>query len=779
MSATRPPDFRAKKPTPGRRRWRVRAVVGASLLVLVVLAAWYLNSGLFRRHLRSVVVARLERVTGGRVELGALRWQLWRLEIDAEDLTIHGTEPAGEAPLLHASRVHLHLKPLAFFSPHLGLRELEITTPRVHLIVSANGESNLPGPRAHRSAEEEVGQIIDMSIERVAISDGSLQWNERIVRLEFSGSDVVASTRWDAAQHRYVASVHLGRVGVHVENARPLALAADAEFTLYRNHLDVSTLRLSSAGSRLELSGTLDGFQAPSLAGRYRATLHLGEIAAALREPRVRGGTAEIDGLVARSLKGWASSGKVTLRDFAYDDGALHLEGVNGETSFLADAQQLRLPQVLMHLLGGEAAGELEAKHWLAGADAPPALRPSGKAHLQAQGLRLEEVLRALDTPDLPLAQLHLSARTSGTVEMHWQGTPRNGSAELDLETEPITSGVPGQVPVKLRLKGTGDFARGALEITELEAATAGTHLVATGRLSRDSSLKVSLQSTNVSELVPFARAVRGPKAPPLPFELAGSIDFSGTVTGTLLEPSVTGHGRADNMALVLPRSWFGPPGGGQAAVRIPWEHLEVDLAYSPWQVLVRSAKLRRGGTTLDLRGGLELENDRFLDTSRLHFEASWHNANTAELIGRLGWQYALSGTLDAHVTLAGPQNDLRGSVSAPAQRRGLGRALRFAGCRCQLRLRPGAVPSRAGARARRRAERARGLQLYEPRLRLPRPRLGPALGRVQRAEGTARAAGGKVAVRGQRYGDTAGAGAERHRPHHRTHRESSGDRRL
>jgi len=655
-----------------RRQRRTLALLVASLLALAILGSWYLTSNLLRDHVRRVLVARLEQMTGGRVELTDLRWSLWRLEIEASGLTIHGTEPAGAAPLLRADRVRLHLKPLSFFAPHVGLRELVAVAPQVHLIVGPNGESNLPGPRIEKSANEQIQEVLDMSVERVEIINGSLQWNERVLPLDFSAGDFVMNARWDASEHRYLASVHAGRLGVQFENARPVALTADAQFSLSRNHLDVSEFRVSSDRSRLALSGTVEDFQDPRLAGSYHAALDLGEAAAVLRERRLHGGTLEISGLTARASGGWKGTGKITLRDAAFDDGTLRLENVDGETDFVAGTERLRLPHIALRLLKGEASGEAEVMRWLARADAAPSQRPAGSARFQGRGFALEDVLHALNTPDMPLAQLHLAGRTSGTVEMHWQGTPRSAMAQIALQTEPITGIVPGQVPVKLRLVGTGDAAHDALEITELDAATPSTHLVASGRLSRDSSLKVGLHSTDVHELLPFAHAVRGPTAPPLPFELRGSVRFNGAVTGTLEDPSVTGHGEADDVALLLPGSWFhvasetqhhasAPP---DARVRIPWEHLDLDLAYSPWQLLVRSATLRKGAAVLNFHGALELTDNRLLDSSRLRLEATLHRASLAELSEQAGSPYPVSGSLEAHAMLAGPQNDVRGSGS-------------------------------------------------------------------------------------------------------------------
>ena len=57
--------------------------------------------------MRLKVIAKLEEITGGKVELKGFQWNLSKLQFEADDLTIHGLEPAGEVPYAHADHLQI------------------------------------------------------------------------------------------------------------------------------------------------------------------------------------------------------------------------------------------------------------------------------------------------------------------------------------------------------------------------------------------------------------------------------------------------------------------------------------------------------------------------------------------------------------------------------------------------------------------------------------------------------------------------------------------------
>src|SRR4051812_42885645 len=102
-------------PSPRTRRRKIwQAMLGLLLICFVIWAAWFFTSSGFREFVRGRLEARVEQVTGGKTEIRAFRWNLSRMEFEAEDVTVHGTEPSSEKPFAHVDRLFAHVKILSF-----------------------------------------------------------------------------------------------------------------------------------------------------------------------------------------------------------------------------------------------------------------------------------------------------------------------------------------------------------------------------------------------------------------------------------------------------------------------------------------------------------------------------------------------------------------------------------------------------------------------------------------------------------------------------------------
>src|SRR5262249_6249663 len=143
----RSPPMTTPSSPPKKRRFKwIQAGIGLLVLGGVVGLAIYLNSDSFREVVRSRVVAELERMTGGKVEIQSFTWNLSQLHFEARGLTIHGLEAPGEEPYVRAQRVSLRLKIISLISRQVALRELEIDHLALHLIVYPDGSTNQPRP---------------------------------------------------------------------------------------------------------------------------------------------------------------------------------------------------------------------------------------------------------------------------------------------------------------------------------------------------------------------------------------------------------------------------------------------------------------------------------------------------------------------------------------------------------------------------------------------------------------------------------------------------------
>src|SRR5205807_377695 len=130
-----------KKPR-SKRFKRLRAAIGIILVSLAVGLVLFLNSNTFQQKVRKRVIAELELMTGGKVEIQSFTWSLSRLQFEITGLTIHGLESPDQAPYVHADRLFVRATVISWFSQQIGLRYVAVDRPVVHVIVYPDGSTN-------------------------------------------------------------------------------------------------------------------------------------------------------------------------------------------------------------------------------------------------------------------------------------------------------------------------------------------------------------------------------------------------------------------------------------------------------------------------------------------------------------------------------------------------------------------------------------------------------------------------------------------------------------
>src|SRR5579872_1185645 len=90
-------------------------VAGIAILIVVAVAGgyFYLKSNSFQKFAISKIANKAYLSTGARTEIGGMKFDLWTLTVNLYDITVHGSEPPGHAPLLQADRLTVRLKILS------------------------------------------------------------------------------------------------------------------------------------------------------------------------------------------------------------------------------------------------------------------------------------------------------------------------------------------------------------------------------------------------------------------------------------------------------------------------------------------------------------------------------------------------------------------------------------------------------------------------------------------------------------------------------------------
>ena len=158
-----------------RRLLWIAAFVAAAALLAALAGLLVLRSGWFRGKARGWLVSSIETATGGRAEIGALRFDLATLRVEADSFVLHGTEPAGKPPLVRAASIAVGVKIISLVKRDIDIRSLDVEAPRIALIIDANGRTNLPQPKKKGRRGDTMATILKLAIGRFRVEHGEFQ----------------------------------------------------------------------------------------------------------------------------------------------------------------------------------------------------------------------------------------------------------------------------------------------------------------------------------------------------------------------------------------------------------------------------------------------------------------------------------------------------------------------------------------------------------------------------------------------------------------------------
>jgi translocation and assembly module TamB len=697
-----------------KRLW-IWLTLGIVLLGAGVSLVFYLRSASFEDWVRRKLIAVIEDATGGRVEMASFHWKLSQLAFEANDLTIHGLEAPGELPYVHIDHTVVRLRIISFLQRQFSLQQLELQHPVIHIIVYPNGSTNAPEPKVKQvSNKTPVQELFDLAIARTDLHDGVLLLNERKVPLDFSVNDLVAAMSYDARAQRFDGSVQVGKMDIQYQDYRDIPAQADLQFSLWHSEAAIKSLKLTSQSSSVLISGKLTNFDNPQTHLTYSSTINAGQLGAIMRVNQLRAGTVLLDGSgTYSSVGGYASTGRIAVRDLDYVDAGLSLRKAGLNSNFSVDNDHLVLSRIAARLLGGQINGDADIKNLMATtppnppaptkpaastkrtagtrqaekkvAAVPAGPQQEGTGHFRASGISLNEVARLISSRAFPVDKLNAAGTVSGTINLSWKQSLENTLADLTLDIASPSAPAANQLPVNGNLRGRYGLRSGRMEVTSANLNTPRSHVDGSGSLSDTSAaLKLNANTISLAEFDPMLKAMG---STPLPIELNGAANFNGTLSGRWRAPQVAGHLQATNFTYIYTpataapaqqtpaappkhRSWFhmtSTPEPPPTPVPVPQprrihiDEFSGDVQYSQSGVGLHHAAIKEGSAQLTVDGSSTLDRGNFTPSSQFQVQAAIHDADIAELQRAVGTDYPVSGKLNLSVQAAGTQLDPHG----------------------------------------------------------------------------------------------------------------------
>ena len=659
-----------------RRWWKYLLIAaGVGLVGAVLIGVWYSTTDSFQAYVRRRLVAEVERLTGGRAEIGSFHIVPFHLQVEIRNITVHGKEGPDEVPLAHADSLLAQVKVVSFLRTEFGFTSLSLERPVIHVSIGPDGSTNIPAlPVAPEPPSAlPIEQLFTLSIDRLSVSRGELLWADQKIPLNFTVADANAEMDYSFLRGRYDGHLALGKVDTKLQDLRPFSWTTSIDFGLGPTFADIRSLEWHSGRSSLEASGRVSDFRNPRIDGSYQAQVNLGEAAAIRRRKDLRGGYAEFNGAGHWSFHGFMTSGSLSTRDLEWQDDQLAIRKAAVSTDYQLTDEQIKLSKLQGKVLGGSLTGEAEVDNWLYSVpmsvlskgrreEMPviSAARPAGKkgertkppgvesgtVHLRLRDISVAEATTALSVPAHPLAGFRPAGVAGGSIDAAWKETPAHAEIGFALDVVPPARPQPGELPVTAHVQGTYRGAAGELELARFTLTTPASKIVAEGTLASSSKVHLSALTSNLDEWRPLVKALGGPAE--LPFQVKGNAAFSGVAGGTFSSPTLAGTLNAEDFEFIV------PPTAHTPRTPVHWDSLAGTLEWSSQGLSLRGGTLRRGDTSADFEATASLQNGEFTDSSPFTGRVNLHNVDVAGTAALAKLDYPISGTADISLEISG-----------------------------------------------------------------------------------------------------------------------------
>ena len=658
------------------RWWKYLLAAGGVLVLAILAGLWYTTTSSFQNYVHRRMVSEIERMTGGRAEIGKFHVVPFRLQVEIRDITVHGKEAPSDVPLLHADSLIGQVKVISFLRTQFGFESLTLEHPVAHVIIAPDGSAtNIPAiqeiPTAAGPSVTE--ELFALSIDHLSVHNGEFLWADQKIPLNFDVQNTNVQMDYSFLHRRYDSHLSLGKVDTAIQNLRPFSWMTTIDFSLAPRFIEIRQIQWNSGRSSLRASGRISDFRDPHIDGSYEAKIDVADFAAILRRNDLREGTAELKGSGRWSLQEFTTAGTLAARDLGWQDNHASLKKVSVSSDYSATDDQIKLSKLQGKLLGGTFTGDADVENWLHSVPYSPTEktrkqelpeigvpRPgpkkgvrvkipgvqTGIVHLRTRDVSVSEAAASMDTAAHPLDGFHPAGVASGTAEATWNGRPENADVAFNFEVAPPSRVEGRQLPITAHIQGRYRGINDSLDLAQFSLETPNSKVVATGTLASSSKLHLSVSTSNLEEWRPLVKALGGPTD--VPFQVNGNATFSGAAGGSFSSPTIAGTLVAEDFEFTVPATSRTPE------KPVHWDSLGATLEFSAHSISLRGGSLRRGDTSAEFEFNASLQKGKLLENTPFLARVNLHNVDVASTAALADLDLPIAGTADVGLQISG-----------------------------------------------------------------------------------------------------------------------------
>lgn len=624
-----------------KRPFRVALIAAGSivvlLLIVVIAGISIAQSPWFFNKVRQKIVSVAETATGGRVEIDRFTFDWHSLTATIDGFTLRGTEPASGPPLLHVDTLTVGLKIISLLKRDVDIALLRIDHPQAFLLIAADGTTNIPNPKNPApSKKDPIQTILDLAIQRFELNNGNSEVRAagnppKTESYSAKGNNLRALFTYDAAVPRYHGDLSIAPLELVYDHYLPVPANIATTVAIQKNQLIVEQASVTSGGSEIHVNGRIDNFTAPVITAEYRAKLSVAQLGQTLNLKSRQSGWVDLNGSASyHNAKDYAINGMVKAYDLAYRSAGINLRNIRLQGKIDGGPASVSVNDFVGEALGGQIVAKAELKNF-------EQFKVNGELrHFDIRNVASLATSQKLPYDGVVSGPIFSEGRISDLAHNRFMATAR-------LTISPAREGLPMRGFIDAKYNGASQL----LDLGQSFIALPNTRLDVQGTLGRE--LNVRLASSDLNDLLPALQSATKPGAPapaiPVTVASQGQVVFAGKVSGSLQNPTVSGHVAGSNFLVLQQRV----------------DLLNADVVASSNGASVTNGSLRQNTLSATVAASVGLRNWKPEDFEPVNASVALQNASVADVASLAGQtNLPVTGTLGvkAHVggTVGNPQ---------------------------------------------------------------------------------------------------------------------------
>lgn len=624
----------------------------AALVILIAVVVLSINvllkSAGFKNYAIRKITEAANQATGGKTEIHNMDFTLSTLTAHLYHVTVRGTEPVSQPPLLQIDKLTVSFKIQSILHRAINLSDLAIEHPVVHLEVDRNGQNNLPAAPASSTSSHT--NVFDMAVHHVLLTNGDIYYADKKTPMEADLYNVGVDIHYDLLAGRYRGNVSYDNGRLQYAHYAPLPHSLHASFSATPSLLSLEPVALTIGSSTATLRLQITNYARPDIDGEYKVQIHTQDFAgfvpgtAPAGDVLLTGKLRDMDIVGQPLLHTLHVDGELSSEALSVAASTGHIEAHRLRGNYHLANGSMQASALEVQSLGGIVRASFDARHL----DATPYI------HIRAtvRGISLQDAQKALGRPEL--RQVALFGTLEGNTEASWTGNIQNLQARSDLSLrggarnpKSVNGSSRVSVPVDGVVHITYDGTRGTIGLRSSTLRIPSAQLTAQGEISDRSNLQIQTTVSDLHQIAALLFAFRPNSSPPP--AVAGSATFNATVRGSVKRPQIAGEVNAANLKVE----------GSE------WRTAQATVEASPSRFTISKgllASAQRGQANFSAT--VSLRDWSYLPANPIELNLSVEKMSISDLQRLADKNYPVSGDLSAQIKFRGSQADPGGSGS-------------------------------------------------------------------------------------------------------------------